>query len=225
MDNEDSWRDGFVAAMRRTRASNDEISTELAAAYAKARAEGKTPKGALGDPQAYAAALPYRGRVANLAEALAGAAHVVGAFMLIDALRAMKAGRPYDLTVGGLLSWVLVIAGIPALLWAFRRYSSMAVLGSAIVLMLVWVFLSNAATPTLLSVGAVLPAVLGLGLGLGAMAYVARYLAYHNAHPIRDPLTGQDVRFPDPEPRFMQRWGPLVMMGGGLAVVVLASLL
>lgn len=223
MTNEDAWRDGFVAALRRTRATNAQINDELETAYAAGRERGMTPKGALGDPEQYAASLGYRRKIANLGEGLAGAAMVVGAFVLIDSLRALRTGEPYRLTISGLLSWAVILLGIPALLWVFRRYSGMVVISAGIGMMLLWVFLSNARTATLVSVDATVPTVIGFALCLGAIAYVAAYLCHHNRNPVVDPLTGQDVRFPNPEPTFMQRWGPLVMMIAGLLVVVLAA--
>lgn len=225
MPNENAWRDAFIVALRRTRATNDDINAELATAYDAARADGKTPKGALGDPAEYAATLGYRPKIANLAEGLAGGAMVVGAFTLIDSLRAMRTGQQFHLTVGALVSWVLVIVSVPALLWAFRRYSPMVVLGSGMLLMLVWVFLSNAQTPSLLTVDPAVPTMIALVLFLGAIAYVGRYLHYQNSHPVVDPLTGEDVRFPNPHPTFMQKWGPLVAMVAGLLVVVLFTLI
>ncbi|GAB3293380.1 hypothetical protein EK0264_12260 [Epidermidibacterium keratini] len=217
---EETWRDGFVAAMQRKQASNEQINSELEAAADKADAEGKTPKGALGDPGEYAASLDYPDKRFKYGEALAGAAVLVGAFVLSDGLLALRDGLPYELTLGSLISWLLVFGGVLVCLYLATKFSGAAVLAVALPLLLVWAFVTQAPTAVLWQGDPVVAIVAGAIVLVLAFAYVASYLQRQNANPVRDPDSGDDIRFGDQKPSFVQLWGPLVYMAVAVLLVV-----
>lgn len=222
---EESWRDGFVAAMQRKQVTNTEINDELQNAAEKADDEGKTPQGALGAPADYAASLDYPDKGFIFGEALAGAALLVGAFLLSDGLIAVTGGTAYRLTLGAVLSWALVFGAVLLCIYLAAKTTGWVVLGAAVPLLLIWVFLSNAPTPALWSGSPAVPIVVGVLVLAGAFGYVGNYLRRQNANPIRDPDSGEDIRFGDQPPSFVQLWGPLVYMAAAVAMVVVFLLI
>lgn len=207
--------------MQRRQASNDQINKELESAADKADDEGKTPKGALGDPAEYAASLDYPDKRFKYGEALAGAAVLVGAFVLSDGLLAVRDETAYELSLGSLIAWFLVFGGVLLCLYLATKYSGAVVLAVAVPLLLVWAFVTQARTPILWRGDPVVAIVAGAIVLVLAFAYVASYLQRQNANPIRDPDSGDDIRFGDQKPSFVQLWGPLVYMAVAVALVVI----